>query len=268
MIRMETFTVASLAGSAGENPRTVRTVLRRCNPDFVKKVPAARGATRGGQWHVYRVTAQGKIQIESEISRAFSFHSPSEIARHPEGSGAIPLSLYAAEEEVRALRDLQGGDPSALEFAFDMASRGLDLAKRDAEEMSLGNVQEVKQRIAEIERELAGCRRTPPPDMRVYNKTIYLLENACVMFDSLSKGSHSARDRERFRAKALEAARARELLESKLVAYEEGKSQLLTCVDVERAYLRAKRLTDLAMPHENTQPSSQASATARTTETR
>ena len=91
--------------------------------------------------------------------------------------------------------------------------------------------------------------------MMVYHATVKLLADAVVLFNSLSKSSQTTSDRELYKAKALEANRALELLSSQLAAFLQGTSLVRrpSREEIETAQGLAKKLADLAAAHAKAQ---------------
>lgn len=91
--------------------------------------------------------------------------------------------------------------------------------------------------------------------MKVYNATLKMLAESFALFDSLAESSPDEGDREKFMMKALEAKRAKAMLESKLDAFVEGTSLVRrpSPEEIEAAQGLARRLAELAAAHAQAQ---------------
>ncbi|MFM9434187.1 hypothetical protein ACFDR9_001236 [Janthinobacterium sp. CG_23.3] len=155
MVRLEHFTVASLAAAADEKPATVRTVLNRNIDCVVKKKLLSEPRRRGGQVDTYTLSDAGRSKIKAGLQQIFASLTDDwrETTRQQgwvSPLSAVPLPLSTAEEALNAVEQNRDQDQK-VRFFLKRVSSNLGLLQRDLSDGSLRMNEDVARRVQHVE---------------------------------------------------------------------------------------------------------------------
>ncbi len=164
MVRLEHFTVASLAEAANEKQATVRTVLNRNSDCVIKQRSLSETRRRGGQPDEYTLSDAGKRKIEAGLRQIFATLTDDWRKKDwAPAFGHVPLSLATAEEALEAV-DRHWDDDRKARFFLKRVGSNLSLLKRESGDGSVGGDDDIARRVRHVEESYA--RRVKDVEMR------------------------------------------------------------------------------------------------------